>query len=255
MTYLIISDVHSNREALEAVHADADGRCGQTLCLGDVVGYCADPNFTTDQLRLDSVVTVRGNHDCAATGLFSTNTFNRDARTAALWTREHLSDDNFAWLQALPQGPLSVNGTGRDAFDLVHGSPVDENDYLDTIRDAASARAAITLEGRAHGGRVTFFGHTHYQGGFISRRNTTRKVNPQDNQGTLQLSNRCGYLLNPGSVGQPRDGDPRAAYATYSPETQTIEFRRVKYDVATAGKKIRAAGLPASLAERLVHGR
>ena len=245
MRYLIISDIHANREALDAVLDSAAGKYDAIFCCGDVVGYGADPNYGVDWVRAHVKVTVRGNHDRACAGLEDLEWFNPAARHSALWTRATLTDENLEWLRNLPQGPAALDG-----FDLVHGSPVDEDEYLISVHDALQTAPYI-------GAALSFFGHTHLQGGFLLHRNGIRRLRRPDareSQLTIELEPDVAYLLNPGSIGQPRDGDPRAAYAVYSQEQGIVEFCRAAYDVAAAQKKIREAGLPDLLAERLAFG-
>ncbi len=239
MPYLILSDIHGNREALEAVLADANGRYDAILCLGDLVGYGPDPNAIVEWARAKPTVVVRGNHDKACSGLDSLDYYNPAARTSAIWTRKALIAQNLEYLQQLPRGPLR-----HQSFDLVHGSPQDEDDYLITIADVAPLRKDLATP-------LTFFGHTHIQGGFLVARSGIKRIVPAR---LLELEPDHFYLLNPGAVGQPRDGDPRAAYAIYSTEERTLEYRRAPYDVAKTAAKIRAAGLPESLAARLYVG-
>lgn len=236
--YLVISDLHSNREALEEVLKDAQGRYTQVLCLGDIVGYGADPNFTAEWVRKHATA-IRGNHDKMCSGLETTEGHIGPARAAAEWTAKQLTESNRAYLASLPRGPLRV-----EDFELVHGSPVDEDEYLIHAGDAEIAREGLETQ-------LTFFGHTHVQGGFLVARRGIRRISPD---GTLELEQDHLYLINPGSVGQPRDMDHRAAYAIYSPQNRTVEFRRVKYDVQRAAQKILDAGLPPVLAGRLYEG-
>jgi len=239
LPYLILSDLHANLEALEAVLADAAGQYDGVLCLGDVVGYGADPNAVVDWIREHARITVRGNHDRAAAGCDPMETFNPAARAAIQWTRSLLTRANREFLERLPSGPLSYEGC-----DLIHGSPADEDEYLITLADIAPVRDFLTS-------RLAFFGHTHRQGGFLLARRDVSAIRPTVR---LAIEDAYGYLVNPGSVGQPRDADPRAAYALYWPAEPAVEFRRVAYDVDSAAAKIRAAGLPDSLADRLFQG-
>ena len=242
MKFLIVSDIHGNREALEAVLMDALGQYDQIVCLGDIVGYGADPNFVVDWARDNVSAIVRGNHDAVCAGLESLSRFNDNAAEAALWARRVLSPKNLAYLKALPAGPLSHEG-----FNLAHGSPFGEYDYLCSLDDVAAISHRILTP-------LTFFGHTHDQGGFqIKRNGTINAIDPRVPTG-LVLAPRSKYLVNPGSVGQPRDRNPDAAYAIYSPAERRIEFRRVEYDAKAAGKKIVKAGLPERLASRLLAG-
>jgi predicted phosphodiesterase len=241
MKFLIVSDIHGNREALEAVLKDSRGQYDQIVCLGDIVGYGADPNFIVDWARVHVSAIVRGNHDAVCAGLESLSRFNDNAADAAMWSRHVLTRTNLAYLKALPAGPLPHEG-----FDLAHGSPLGEYDYLCSKDDVAAISHRIKTP-------LTFFGHTHDQGGFeIKRNGKINVIDPRVPTG-LVLARLSKYLVNPGSVGQPRDRNPDAAYAIYSPE-RWIEFRRVEYDAKAAGTKIIKAGLPERLASRLLVG-
>lgn len=239
MPFLIVSDIHGNREALDAVLADARGRYDRIVCLGDLVGYGADPNYIVDWARADVSAIVRGNHDKLCAGLESLYSYRPAARAAAEWTVHTLTADNRTYLEHLPRGPLPYEG-----FDLVHGSPLDEDEYLVTSNDVASISTEIES-------RLSFFGHTHIQGGFLIARRYIKEI---ENHRALELESDYTYLVNPGSVGQPRDGDPHAAYAIYFAKQRVIEFHRVAYDARVTAAKIRAAGLPESLAARLLSG-
>jgi len=243
--YLILSDLHANREALEAVLAHADGKYDRIICCGDVVGYGADPNWTVDWVRANVTDVVRGNHDRACAGLDDLEWFNPAARASAYWTHEVLSRENLQWLRDLPPGPVSV-----DSFGLLHGSPLDEDEYLLSTRDASEVAGYLDHN-------VSFFGHTHIQGGFMLHRNGIRilpRPSPRLDEEPLQLDPDTLYLINPGSVGQPRDRDPRASYVIYSPEYSLVEYFRVAYNVKKAQEKIREANLPDVLAVRLSSG-
>lgn len=246
MRYLILSDIHGNQEALSAVlkEAQADG-FDAIVCLGDVVGYGADPNSVVEWVKRNSSATVRGNHDKASVGLESLEWFNPAARASALWTRSVLTPENQEWLRQLPRGPLDVGG-----FQILHGSPVDEDEYL--LHPSEVAQLVGYLDAR-----VSFFGHTHIQGGFRVMRTTVKPVQAArwgSDREELTLELDSEYLINPGSVGQPRDRDPRAAWALYIPEERLVVFRRVEYDVPMASAKIVQAGLPSILAQRLYSG-
>lgn len=246
MRYLILSDIHSNLPALEAVLADAAGRYDAVACCGDLVGYGADPNAVVDWARKAATAIVRGNHDkaCLSTPE-ELEWFNPVAREAAEWTRRTLRADNAEYLSSLPRGPVSENG-----FQLLHGSPVDEDEYVISTWDAAPLPGYVD-------GPLAFFGHTHLQGGFFFPRAGVQRLPKPTRTETelaLQLSGDRLYLVNPGSVGQPRDGDPRAAYAIYEPEHRSVLYRRADYDIAEAQTRIRHAGLPEGLASRLGSG-
>lgn len=246
MPYLIVSDIHGNSEALDAVLADAQGRYDRIFCLGDLVGYGADPNLVAEWARTGTAATVRGNHDRACVGSADTlEAFNPSAQLSAIWTREVLTPENREYLERLPRGPLRiVDEAANGGFDLAHGSPLDEDDYLIAPIDLRFMRPYLDTQ-------VTFFGHTHVQGGFILSHRGVGRIDPHL---VLGLEPDFCYLVNPGSVGQPRDGDPRAAYALYNPEDRTVEFRRAPYDVSKAASKILGAGLPPPLAARLFEG-
>ncbi len=237
--YLIVSDIHANLEALQAVLADAQGRYEKILCLGDLVGYGADPNPVGEWTRANATAIVRGNHDKVCSGNEPLEDYRPAARASAIWTREELSSQNLDYLYHLPRGPLRY-----EDFDLVHGSPADEDEYVLTVADASPLREAVSVQ-------TTFFGHTHVQGGFVLTRSGARRILPK---GVFELEPDHYYLLNPGAVGQPRDGDPRAAYLIYSPQERMVEYRRVDYDIDKAASKIRAAALPSALAVRLYSG-
>jgi len=244
--YLILSDLHANWEALEAVVREAAGRYDQAICCGDLVGYGADPNAVTEWVRAHCAVVVRGNHDRASTGMEDLEWFNPVARLAAVWTLDNLSAGNAEYVRGLPAGPLLVDG-----FQVIHGSPFDEDEYVLAAGEAGQAFSYLEA-------RLAFFGHTHVQGGFIwnhSRVETITRIPVRAHRQHMEIDPECAYLVNPGSVGQPRDGDPRAAYAVFDADAQMLTYFRVKYDVESAQKRIREVGLPPILADRLSVGR
>jgi diadenosine tetraphosphatase ApaH/serine/threonine PP2A family protein phosphatase len=248
---LLLSDIHANLEALDACLAAAPAH-DLVINLGDVVGYGANPNEVTDISRKISKYVVRGNHDKAVVDLMDVKQFNPIAAMAALWTRDKLTPENLEWLRQLPQGPLRAEEGGDMQF--VHGSPLDEDEYLVSVRDAMQPLMASTVA-------VTFFGHTHVQGGFFWDQEDSDMVVPQyptrggtDNW-ALALDRKTRYLINPGSVGQPRDGDWRSAFAIFDADQHAVEFHRVPYDLKTAQEKILAEHLPQRLATRLAAGR
>jgi diadenosine tetraphosphatase ApaH/serine/threonine PP2A family protein phosphatase len=249
MRALILSDIHGNLEALEAVLAAA-GSFDVLWNLGDVVGYGASPNEVVERLRPLATMNVRGNHDKVCCGIDSANGFNVSARDAALWTKEQLTADSAAWLRTLPAGPIqAIKGVA-----LSHGSPQNEDVYILTIRDAW-----VPLQGMSE--TLMFFGHTHVQGGFGWENGRWFETQPRharggaQSQSVLRIDAGRRYLLNPGSVGQPRDGDPRAAYAIYDDAAGTVTFHRQSYDIDLAQGRILLAGLPEKLAKRLADGR
>lgn len=249
MRYLMLSDIHANREALEVVLEAAGKDYDEVVSLGDLVGYGADPNEAVKAVRaLEPVALVRGNHDKAGCGLIDAEDFNAIARQAAQWTQQELSEDHLAYLRELPEGPASVGG-----FQIVHGSPRDEDEYLFTPVE-------VSENFEFSPARLLFFGHTHVQGGFVlNREGVVEEMEPVHGEGASRLEFRMEegsrYFINPGSIGQPRDGDPRAAFAFYDEENSVIEYCRVPYAIETTQKKILDAGLPESLSRRLAAGR
>ena len=250
MRALIISDVHSNIEALDAVLEAAPAH-DRVWNLGDTVGYAANPNEVIDKIRHLSAMSIRGNHDRACASQEEMEDFSPVADRAVQWTRQVLSHNHREWLKCLQQGPVSPCGP---ALSCVHGSPIDEDEYLVSDDDAA-----IALE--VTNARITFFGHTHKQIGFATDGEQLFMVEPlfssDDDADEYELPLRGGlrYLLNPGSVGQPRDGDWRAAFAIYDDADSLFTWYRAPYDVLKTQDSIRRAGLPDFLAVRLLQGR
>lgn len=246
MRALVLSDIHGNLHALEAVLSSAE-RFEELWNLGDAVGYGANPNEVLEVLRAQAAVNVRGNHDRVCAGLTSTEGFNPIAAEAAEWTREQLTPGNLEWLRAVPKGPVRAS---EEAV-CVHGSPLHEDHYILSMRDAWTPLQRMETG-------LTFFGHTHVQGGFVqlgAEWEESRPAFERDSACRLAIAVGSRMLVNPGSVGQPRDGDPRAAFAIYDSEAAQVTFRRVAYDVPGAQEAIRAAGLPERLATRLEGGR
>jgi predicted phosphodiesterase len=248
---LLLSDIHANLEALEACLAGAPS-FDFVANLGDVVGYGASPNEVITRARGLGKIFVRGNHDKAATGLLALDDFNPLAAAAAMWTREALTPEHHQWLHALPQGPIPLEGFS-DA-QLVHGSPGDEDAYVVSLGDALVPLLALATP-------LTFFGHTHLQGGFFANGSSADGFRPeyrtvgQAETVALQLKPATRYMINPGSVGQPRDGDWRAAFALFDTEARVIHFHRTPYNLKAAQDRILAANLPPRLATRLAAGR
>jgi predicted phosphodiesterase len=243
--YLILSDLHANQEALEAVLARARSEYDQIVCCGDLVGYGADPDAVTEWTRQNVAHVVRGNHDKACAGLEDLEWFNPVARLSVLWTQQVIQEDNLAYLRELAKGPERI-----DSFAILHGSPLDEDEYVVSERDVAGVAPYLDSA-------ISFFGHTHLQGAFLCHPNGVmrlRKMPGDSEEETLELEPDVHYLINPGSVGQPRDGDPRAAYALYDPESRLVRLCRTNYDIAAAQRKILEAGLPELLALRLNAG-
>lgn len=248
MRYLILSDIHSNLEALEKSLAVAEGKHDQVLCLGDLVGYGPDPNAVISRVRPLARVIVRGNHDKACGGLTNAEDFNFLARFTTEWTRRQLTPDRYAFLRSLPAGPVRVDG-----IEMVHGSPFDEDEY---IFDSAGAIQAF----ESGDAPLIFFGHSHHQGGFLlteDRRlqSISLPAIKDDEPAGVSFRDHARYLLNPGSIGQPRDGDFRAAFAILDLDQRRVEFYRTPYNLAKTQEKMRAAGLPEPLIARLEVGR
>lgn len=247
MRYLILSDIHANLEALEAVlSALPSGAWDRLVVLGDLVGYGAAPNAVIDRIReLDPVAIIRGNHDKASCGIEDGSNFNHVARVAAQWTCETLTPENREYLRSLPAGPLALD----DRVEICHGSPFDEDHY---IFDADDAQRALDAGDK----QLCLFGHTHLPVVFRRSGTTYDGFIPEgDAEVELSLEEGIRYVVNPGSVGQPRDGDPRAAFGIYDTRGPSLILWRVSYAVDAAQRRIMAAGLPASLANRLAVGR
>lgn len=247
LRYLILSDLHANVDALDAVMAAAPvGSWDRLLVLGDLVGYGAEPNAVIERvLALDPLATIRGNHDKAACWIEDAAEFNHIARAAALWTYEALTPEHRMYLQRLPAGPLAIN----DHVEICHGTPFDEDHYIFGLDDATLAFDAASRP-------VCFFGHTHLPVVYQRTAEMDLPLVPvSDGKIELELEVGGRYMINPGSVGQPRDGDPRAAFATYDTETRHLTMLRIDYPVDEAQRRILDAGLPLSLAQRLAIGR
>ena len=243
--YLIISDIHANLHALEAVLADA-ATLGYdaTLCLGDLVGYGADPAGVMERVAaLAPAGIVRGNHDKVCAGLEPATLFNEVARRAVEWTRKALSPAQLKALGSLPKGPLQITPD----LEICHGSPFDEDRY---VFDAADAGRSM----KAASARICLFGHTHLPAVFSTPQHpVARPAGGFEDDLTLPAGGGP-VLINVGSVGQPRDGDPRAAYGLLDLDRNNIRMRRVPYDVTGAQQRILYAGLPPWLAKRLGAG-
>jgi diadenosine tetraphosphatase ApaH/serine/threonine PP2A family protein phosphatase len=254
MRTLVISDIHASLEGMDACLAAAKGKYDQVYNLGDIVGYGASPNEVVAKSQKLGGLFVRGNHDKACAGLSDLDDFNPIAALAAYWTRQKLTPGNLEWVKALPLGPIKAG----DNIECVHGSPLDEDQYIISARDAYEPLASVQES-------ITFFGHTHIQGGFSLSTAadgtpeitilrpffaTEKELETYD----LALVEGARYLINPGSAGQPRDGDWRVAFAIYDDEARLVTFYRVPYDIKTAMDKIYAANLPDRLATRLESG-
>ncbi len=240
MRFAILSDLHANLEATEAVLADARERgCTHYICLGDVVGYNANPSECLEIVQKLECPVVKGNHDEQASLEESSRDFNALAEMAINWTREQLTDADKEWLRG-----LAFTRTVRD-FTIVHAT-LDTPEQWGYVFNTLDAAASFTYQHTT----VCFFGHTHVAGAFV-RDDGVRRVKADQ----LMIEPDKKYFINTGSVGQPRDGDWRAAYCIYDVERNSVEQRRIKYDLDTAQDKIIKAGLPRLLAERLKLGR
>lgn len=249
MRLLILSDIHANLTALDAVLACARSQrpFGKIACLGDLVGYGPDPNEVVDRLREMDAVIIRGNHDKVSCGLEEPEGFNPAARAAALWTRSRLTARNRDYLRNMPRGPVQIEGA-----ELVHGASHDEDEYVFSPAQALEGLLSSTVP-------LTFFGHTHVQGGFALREDRVEVLFPRipadESFSPLMIEPEVRYLVNPGSVGQPRDGDPRAAFVIADISAGQIEFGRAAYDIPLVQERMTEAGLPSALAQRLAIGR
>ena len=249
MRHLLVSDIHSNIEAMDVclLRANKIGFDG-VLCCGDIVGYGPDPNEAVDRVRELETLTIRGNHDRVACGQDEPTDFNPYAKRAALWTRAALTPATNEYLQALPVGPVKVNSSGQ----MVHGAITDEDDYI--MGESHAMESFILSESP-----VTFFGHSHFQIAFSCDEKgevaceTVEELD--ESSAILRLDPKKQYLINPGSVGQPRDGDSRAGFAIWDVEESRVEFYRSEYPIGVTQKKMQDANLPPYLIDRLSHGR
>ncbi len=252
MRLLILGDIHSNLEALEAC-LRAGGDWELLVNLGDTVGYGADPNAVIERVRPFGGILVRGNHDHAVLDAKLQESFNPIALQAVQWTRTALKPENLEWLAGVGGGPVQDQRLPGTQF--VHGSPADEDEYILSVPSAQRVLLGSTME-------LTFFAHTHFQGAVEYSDGQLQAIHPSYDF-TDEAPQRCDlpleagtrYLVNPGSVGQPRDGDWRAAFILYDVGARQISFRRAPYELKEAQRKILAAGLPPRLASRLQEGR
>lgn len=245
MIFAVLSDVHANREALAAVlHAVDRINPDVLLFLGDLVGYNADPEACVEAVLGRAAAVVRGNHDKAVAGLLGLDWFNPVAAEAARWTRRTVAAATLERLAGLPAGPLATG----DGVLLCHGTPSDEDRYLSS--ESAVAEAFRTLERSFPDALFCLHGHTHVPSAIRCRAGRIRRLDPEE----IALEASARYLLNPGSVGQPRDGNARASFGILDLSRGVWRVVRVPYDVEGARARIAAARLPAELAERLIAG-
>jgi len=250
MRYLILSDIHANWEALSAVlHRVRRKRWDRILFLGDAVGYGASPNRVMEWLRRLSppVIAVRGNHDRVCSGLEGAEYFNPQAFMAATWTRNRLDRRNLQMLTELPEGPLIV----EDGLAICHGAPHDEDVYIFSGFEAEPAFQTLDQQ-------VILFGHTHVPSLItLDQRGEISKLSLElltESMGPVDIKEGVRYLINPGSVGQPRDRNPKAAFALYDSDIRRLYHYRTPYAISTARRRILRAGLPSLLADRILHG-
>lgn len=242
MRCAIFSDIHSNLEALDTVlRAYSSEGIDRFFCIGDIVGYGVDPAECVSRLRALPVLTVAGNHDWAVAGVIDTAAFNPYAREAVRWNAEHLDAAARTFLQSLRLV------YAEEAFTLVHGT-LDSPGEFKYLTDAGDAAAVFALMQT----QVCFVGHTHVAGIFVQERDGS--IRYDDTSRAVKVEKGCRYIVNVGSVGQPRDGDPRCAYCVFDRASRTIEIMRRPYDVEVARRKILDAGLPQFLGDRLLYG-
>ncbi len=245
MQILILSDLHANLYALQAVLADAEGQYQQIVCCGDLVGYNPHPAPVLEWTKANCGRVIRGNHDKVVARIDDLEWFNEVAKQAAVWTMQELNPEQTEYLRSLEKGPVRL-----EHFHVWHGSPRDEDEYVINKSGASHCFPLFELP-------LAFFGHTHLQGGFFSkygRIGTIPAVQTKLCEAVIGLEPDVLYMVNPGSVGQPRDGDPRAAYAIYDTEQKIVRLRRVGYAIQQTADDIRKAGLPPVLAVRLFRG-
>ncbi len=242
MRLAVISDIHSNLHALTAVLAELENRETDAIfALGDLVGYNAFPCEVLDLVLEKDIPSIMGNHDIVCCGLENPIWFNSAAREAALWTRKRLSEDRRRHLCGLPNEAMVLG-----KIYAVHGSPLSRDDYIMDLMDALNNFQHLPSASI----QICLFGHTHLPAIYSDRGPSHESMSP----GKYELTARDRYFVNPGSVGQPRDGDPRASFAILDTEEISVELIRVEYDIQAAMKAVRESGLPQFLAERLQVG-
>jgi predicted phosphodiesterase len=242
MKIAVVSDIHGNRHAFEAVlDAITATECREMWCLGDLVGYGAEPDACVELARRHAAICLAGNHDMGVRGDLPLEEFSRGAALAARWTQSEINEQTLEFLNSLE--PLNV----EESVGMYHASPRDPVwEYV-----LSPLQAELCLDVQAH--RVCMVGHSHVALSFTRPEGEPASGETRGDGEELDLS-EGEWLINPGSVGQPRDGDPRAAWAELDTDKWTVGYRRTEYDIAAAGAAIRAARLPDSLAERLVYG-
>ncbi len=245
MRYLIISDIHGNIEALNALYLSvAKKKFQKIIILGDLVGYGANPNEVVEKIKSDKKIfkIVRGNHDRVAVMEGTESTFNLPAMAAILWTRKNLKEENYKFLESLPEGPIKIEN-----FLICHGSPMDEDIYILSNYEASESFVK-TKE------KLIFFGHSHIPCIFTMEKNNISGFLIKGDYLHLKLKKTMRYLINPGSIGQPRDGNPKASYLIFDSKNYSITLFRINYDYKSTQRSIMNAGLPIHLASRLERG-
>ena len=243
MRYAIFGDIHGNFDAFQTVLKDIEEQgVDKFICMGDVVGYGAQPVECLEKVQELGCDTIAGNHDWAAIERISIDFFNAYAKAAALWTREQLSTEHKDWLSNLP---LSLS---YDHCAAAHGTfhQPEAFNYIQTVFDAQLSFEAL----KNMGSELGFLGHSHVPVGFFDTDPITYTLDAE-----VPVDDECSVIVNVGSVGQPRDENPKAAWALYDSDAKSVEIRRLEYDIDAAAEKIRAAGLPEILAQRLYHGK
>ncbi|MBN1271898.1 MAG: metallophosphoesterase family protein [Candidatus Aminicenantes bacterium] len=245
MRYFIFTDIHGNLEAFHSIiKFSLRRKIDHYLFLGDLVGYGASPNEVIQKVRtLKPISMVRGNHDKAVCGLDSVQTFNPIAASAIFWTQRHIKKGNKTFLSKLKKGPRIVHRS----ITLCHGTPFDEDFYIFGEFDAAEAFLHISTP-------ICFFGHTHFPFVYTKKDNFVEGTFLAGDKNEFKLEKGTQYLINPGSVGQPRDRNPKAACAIYDSKAKKVQIFRVEYNIKQAQKKIKEQNLPFALAERLSVG-
>ncbi len=245
MKIALISDIHSNLEALTVILDDIHRRRPDTVwCLGDIAGYNADPDRCCELVRVTAEITIMGNHDGAATAFLEPSHFNEVAKEAVMWDRKVMRRENIEYLMSLKSAVVI-----DEEVLLVHGSPSDPEKY---IMSDTQVKEEMDFMVRHLERRIGFFGHTHFP--VVHEMNGKGVLHTTKGAGKVRLKEDASYLINPGSVGQPRDGDTRSSYLIFDRGEMTVEFVRLEYDIPTVQEKILKAGLPPFLAERLSNG-
>lgn len=242
MRYGIFSDIHSNAEALGAViEAYKKEYIDKYLCIGDIVGYATNPKECIEKTKMLAMITVAGNHDRASVNLFSADYFNPLAKEAVIWTQHNLDDQSRYFLEGLKLIYKNEDLT------MVHGTLEEPQDFNYMTDGYIALKTSELLETD-----ICFVGHTHVPGTFIKSENGSIQYQTENN---IDIKEKNKYIINVGSVGQPRDGNPEAAYCIYDTKNKNVQIKRINYDVQAAQRKIINAGLPGFLGERLLVGR